>query len=267
MRKSRTEQLDLTADAIDRQSAELPAVLESDAGGTYGLIMQAVADPNCDPAKLREMLAVKQDWDADESRKAFAIDLVLFQGRCPIIERADKGDKAPFAKLDRIWRETRQLRAECGLSIAWTVCEIDANITTCHLEGMLVHRSGHVVPIRRTMPVPEAILSSSTGKSVQNATQRAGSAESYCKRYAACAMLGIVTGTDDDGEGGAPPPDQMISARDADEISGLLRDAPPNIVDWFWKKAEVGSLAELSAARGGKALTLLKAQIRKGGAS
>jgi hypothetical protein len=32
----------------------------------------------------------------------------------------------------------------------------------------------------------------------QNATQRAGSAETYAKRYALCSALGIQTGDDDD---------------------------------------------------------------------
>ncbi len=41
------------------------------------------------------------------------------------------------------------------------------------------------------MPLPDIIRG-------QNAAQQAGSAETYGKRYALCAALGIVTGEDDD---------------------------------------------------------------------
>jgi hypothetical protein len=45
------------------------------------------------------------------------------------------------------------------------------------------------------VPVPDLIKG-------QNAAQRAGSAETYAKRYATCAALGIQVGDDDDGAGG-----------------------------------------------------------------
>ena len=59
MSKRTVEQMDLTESipvpggaVVTRQDAQ-----PMDLGGTYGLIMRAVSDPLCDPAKLRELLA------------------------------------------------------------------------------------------------------------------------------------------------------------------------------------------------------------------
>jgi hypothetical protein len=199
------------------------------------------------------------DWEANEQRKAFCADLVKFQSKCRIIAPLDQGDKNKYAKLDRIWRETRELRAECGLSVAWQVCRIDAECKTCELAGMLVHRDGHTLDIARTMPVPEEIVSSA-GKRVQNATQRAGSAESYCKRYAVLSVLGVVIGVDDDGAGGAT--EQVTPAQEA-EMAELLAKLPERRQQAFFGKYEVSEIGEFSKSAANEALPLLRKAVRE----
>ena len=253
------EQLALT----ESEAHGMPvAAVHREANTPLDLLAVAVTDPACERAKLRELLAVKKEWEADEARKAFAADLVRFQGACEIIKPLDQGDKNVYAKLDRLWRETRELRADCGLAVMWKVCEIDMEAQTCRLEGALVHRSGHSERIWRSMPVPEAIVSRQ-GKTVQNATQRAGSAESYCKRYAFLSLLGIVVGKDDDGAGGAG---RMISAQLADEIGALLEKLSDERRTAFFEWAEIGDVTELSEDKArNKILPALKAELRRAG--
>jgi len=215
------------------------------------LIRETLTNPDADPEKLRVLLEIEQSWDANEARKAFAADMVQFQGDCQIVLTLDKADKNDYAKLERIWQDTRELRKSCGLSVVWRVCVIDTERNTCHLEGDLIHRGGHSSPLIRTMPLPGQILNSS-GKAVQNETQRAGSGESYCKRYALLSALGIVTGKDDDGGGETA----MISVKHAKEIKQIISkgalpvQAHNGAIEWIKKHGgEVEHMTAKDASR------------------
>jgi hypothetical protein len=127
------------------------------------------------------------------------------------------------------------------------------------LAGLLIHRDGHTVELARTMPVPEEIVSGA-GKRVQNATQRAGSAESYCKRYTTLSALGIVVGQDDDGEGGAT---EKITPAQEKEITELVSELPDRRRQAFFSTYDIGEIGELSKSVAGDALPLLRKAIRE----
>jgi hypothetical protein len=162
---------------------------ENDGANLLELARMLVADPDSDPEKLRAILGVKRDWEADEARKAFARAMAAFQADCPIIEKGDKAHNKAYARIDRIWRTIRPLMKEHGLCAMWTCQELRDAV--CHVEGALMHSEGHSIPISGDVPLPAAI----TG---QNAAQQMGSAMTYAKRYVLCGALNIVTGEDDD---------------------------------------------------------------------
>ena len=64
------------------------AAPQSETERMFSMIERMATDPQVDPAKLREILSVKQIWEADEARKAFSRDMAVFQTECPIISRA-----------------------------------------------------------------------------------------------------------------------------------------------------------------------------------
>ena len=115
-----------------------------------------------------------------------------------------------YAKIDRIRRETRELRKRCDFWFAWAIVEISGNVAK--LEGLLGHSGGHTIPIKQVIPLPEEIVSGS-GKLPNNSSQRAGSAMTYAKRYGECLALDIVTGEDFDGNGPRPRPPHLLSLR------------------------------------------------------
>lgn len=177
------------------------------------VVMRAVNDEKCDPAKLRELLAVRREWMQDEALAAFNAAVVQFQQRARIVARGDVANGRAYAKMDRIWREIRPLMDGCGLAVTWESVKTAGD--SCILDGHLRHARGHAQPLHHEMPLPDKI-------SGQNAAQRAGSGETYCKRYATCAALGIQTGEDTDG---APPsrtasPDSVTKAREALKVRG-----------------------------------------------
>ncbi len=192
------------------------------------------------PEVLRELLAVKKDWEADEARKAFNLAVSDFQRRCPIIEKADKAYDKVYARMDRIWREIRPLAGELGLSVTWQIAELRDGM--CHVEGQLRHRDGHGERLSYDCPLPELIKG-------QNLAQQMASAQTYAKRYAMCAALGIVSGDDDDGHKAGT---QYITHDQAVEINDMI-EAAKGLATFnekaFWGFAGASSAGEIAANR------------------
>ena len=94
--------------------------LAQPANSAVSIIQQAIAS-GADPAYLRELLQVREQWEAGEARKLYSQAIADFQSRCPIIQKGDKAHNKQYAAMDRIWRTIRPLLDETGLSIVWTV--------------------------------------------------------------------------------------------------------------------------------------------------
>ena len=212
--------------------------LSQPANSAVSIIQHAMAT-GADPAYLRELLQVREQWEAGEARKLYSQAIADFQSRCPIIEKGDKAHNKAYAAMDRIWRTIRPLLDETGLSIVWTVNQLTEY--GLHIEGEIRHRAGHAVPIAYDLPMPDKV----TG---QNAAQQMGSASSYAKRYATCAALGIVTGEDDDGLAAGT---SYVTKEQSDELLAILdtladRDGALAAMLEF---GECDSVADLPAAK------------------
>jgi len=213
--------------------------LSTNSGTSAVSIIQHAMATGADPAYLRELLQVREQWEAGEARKLYSQAIADFQSRCPIIEKADKAHNKQYAAMDRIWRTIRPLLDETGLSVVWT-----ANTLTeygLRIEGEIRHKAGHAVPITYDLPMPDKV----TG---QNAAQQMGSATTYAKRYALCSALGIVTGEDDDGLAAGT---SYVTKEQADELLALLdtlkdRDGALSAMLEF---GECDSVSDLPAAK------------------
>jgi len=227
--------------------AETGPLAVQDKQPTMLSLMSQAMQAGQDPAYLRELLAVRREWEEDEARKAFNVAMSEFQRWAPIIPKADKGDKSPFAKIDRIWRTIRPKLTELGLSLTWQICEL-RNADLCHIEGKVAHKLGHFEKITFDVPV-SGLITSKEGRAVTNVSQMMGSAHSYAQRYATCSALGIITGEDDDGlKAGS----QFITIEQTDELNEMI-DACRGLAGWdepkfiAWVKAD--STQEILAVR------------------
>ena len=226
--------------------------LTTPATSAVSIIQQAIAS-GADPAYLRELLQVREQWEAGEARKLYSQAIADFQSRCPIIEKLDKAHNKQYAAMDRIWRTIRPLLDETGLSVVWT-----ANTLTeygLRIEGEIRHKAGHAVPISYDLPMPEKV----TG---QNAAQQMGSATTYAKRYALCSALGIVTGEDDDGLAAGT---QYVTKEQADELVAILdgimdRDCA---LAAMLEYAECDNIADIPAAKFAKCKKGLSTKPKK----
>lgn len=221
--------------------------------GPNTVIREAIASGKS-PEVLRELLAVRREWDADQARKAYHLAIAEFQKRAPIIEKGDKAYDKQYARMDRIWRAVRPITSELGLSVTWQVCELkDAGV--CHVEGNLGHAQGHSVRLAMDIPIPDLIKG-------QNKAQQLGSAFTYAQRYAFCAALGIVTGEDDDGRGAG----SFVTEEQAKEIA-LLIDACRGLPDFaeakFWQWAQAEAPHEVQANRFNDVVRALNGKLGK----
>jgi len=212
--------------------------LTQPANSAVSIIQQAIAS-GADPAYLRELLQVREQWEAGEARKLYSQAIADFQSRCPIIEKGDKAHNKQYAAMDRIWRTIRPLLDETGLSIVWTVNQLTEY--GLHIEGEIRHKAGHAVGISYDLPMPDKV----TG---QNAAQQMGSASSYAKRYATCAALGIVTGEDDDGLAAGT---SYVTKEQADELVAILDTLKDRegALSAMLEFGECDSVADLPAAK------------------
>jgi len=214
--------------------------LTQPSNSAVSIIQQAIAS-GADPAYLRELLQVREQWEAGEARKQYSQAIADFQSRCPIIEKGDKAHNKAYAAMDRIWRTIRPLLDETGLSIVWTVNALtDYGL---HIEGEIRHKAGHAVPISYDLPMPDKV----TG---QNAAQQMGSASSYAKRYATCAALGIQTGQDLDDDGLAAGT-SYVTKEQADDLVAILdalADRDGAIIAML-EFAQCDSIADIPAAK------------------
>jgi hypothetical protein len=214
------------------------------------IIREALA-AGATPETLRELLAVRREWEADEARKAFHLAVADFQRLAPIIEKGDSAHNKQYARMDRIWRAVRPITSDLGLSVTWQMCELRQG-ELCHVEGNLGHALGHSVKLVMDVPIPAAI----TG---QNQAQRMGSAFTYAQRYAFCAALGIVTGDDDDGNSAGTTFSarerlkQMRSKQESGEpVKPVVTDVQETLDPDFEE-----FIAEINAAEDADALTAL----------
>lgn len=219
-------------------------------------LLRDAMQPGTSPEHLRELLAVRREWEADEARKAYNRAISDFQSQAPIIEKGDKAHNKQYARMDRIWRTIRPLFTGLGLSITWQRCEMRDG--GCHVEGTLAHRDGHSVLIVQDVPVPDGI-------SGQNKAQQMGSAQTYAQRYALCGALGIVTGDDLDDDGHRAG-SRFVTAEQARTVAELL-DACRGLPDFkepvFWKWAGATSAQDITANRFADIVAKLKEKLGK----
>jgi hypothetical protein len=160
------------------------------------IIKDAVLNNDIPVDKLQALFDLETRVQEREAKKEFTRAIAKFQHECPIVEKGDDAHGKKYARMDRIWRTIRPLIRECGLALTWESCTFNRETKVCILDGTISHISGYSKPIHSEIAIPEKI----TG---QNSAQVDGSAQSYAKRYATSGVLGIYTGQDDDGNGGA----------------------------------------------------------------
>jgi ERF superfamily len=173
------------------------------------VIAKAAADPNCKPENMRALLDMQKEIAAEEARMAFTTDFIAMQaelptinakGRIEIIKKGSDGQRikgrdpveqsTPYATFNEINRVTRPILQRHHFALSFTTDAIPSGGVGLIVRGVLKHERGHQEVATLSLP-----LETSGSK---NNVQGVGSSMSYGKRYAAVALLNLVSEAKED---------------------------------------------------------------------
>jgi hypothetical protein len=169
--------------------------------------------------------------EMSESILDLAKALNILQGQLMTVpkEKINPFHQSKYADLSAIWEMCRQPLAANGLSLVQTTEVIENNVI---LETTLLHSSGQWLRGKLSL------------NPVKLDPQGIGSALTYGRRYAMCAMLGIAADADDDAEGASSHPgdkrtaansksSEKKAAMDSDWLKRSLKSLNWNPLDWI----------------------------------
>ena len=254
--------------------AEETNVIQSpanDASSLMDVINRAATDPNVDVDKMERLLGMYERISERNAKVAFHAALAEMQPELPVItERGEirhgKNLISKYALWEDINRAIRPVLQKYGFALSFRVGRSSELVT---VTAILSHCEGHSEDT--TIELDRDTSGS------KNMVQAVGSSVSYGKRYAAEAVLNIITeGLDDDAESasdtrkrdygsdepvpGALPKtklqqhlrefdQQLWACQDESELYGLLQSYEPMLVQakrdlpsWWWTKQGSDSL-------------------------
>lgn len=231
---TQTQQLEPTFTGFPVPSRTALAVVpESSPAGMLAYAMQSGATI----ADLRELYALKQEWDKDEARKAYHLALSDFKAeplsitkdKLVSIKHKDGNGRTEYthATLGNVVATIAPALGRHKLSHSWGVRREGDRV---HVTCKLTHALGHSEEITL-----DGALDTSGSK---NNIQAIGSTITYLERYTILAITGLATeDQDDDGGGGDGPED------------GALTKAQALAADWLQTIAECPDLPTLTARK------------------
>jgi hypothetical protein len=195
----------------------------------YQAIIQAARDPSIDAEKMKTLVDLQMQVEANEARKAFTRAFNALQEELPVINKdgiIDHGEgttakgnkklKTKWATYPNIMSVCRPLLRKHGFTLS-NVIEPAADASRIVVVGYLEHIDGH----SRISRFPLGI--DTTGS--KNNQQGWGSSQQYGMRYNAIALLNIVSEAqqDLDNDGYKKKDDvidvvRMISAAEVEEL-------------------------------------------------
>ncbi len=192
--KAKAEPKAVTKAKPEKSTALVVHDPQPQSGSLLAVISRAVTDKRVDPEKMRQLLDMHKEITAEEARLAFNEAFIDLQGELPMITQTgkiiilEKGTKkivqaTPYATFNEINRVTKPILQKHGFGLSFsTEPGLDGRI---NVKGILKHRRGH----QETTVFPLPLETSGSKNNVQGV----GSSMSYGKRYAAIALLNLVS--------------------------------------------------------------------------
>lgn len=215
-------------------------------------------NPDMDLEKLRTLIELKRELQADDARRQFNEAFAAFKAEAIVIVKGTTIKDGPLkgkkhANLfDVVSAVTPKLSAH-GLAISWklTKDEKDWIEVTCTLR----HAAGH----------SESVFMGSgpdTGPG-RNAIQARASAKSYLERYTATAILGLAASdVDDDGNSTGKGAAEVITEEQVTDLMALADEVKADRAK-FLKYMKVERLSDIPADRYSIAVKALEAKRKQ----
>lgn len=219
-------------------------------------LVQAAMSGQLDTEKMRELLNIQKDYEANEARKAYHRAVAAFKAHAPTV-RKDKvvsygNTNYRHVSLGYALSEINPILSQHGLSISWKTRQEDKTI---YVRCILTHELGHSEDTE-LFGLPDA-----SGQ--KNPVQQVASTVTYLKRHTAFALLGLeAEGADDDGGGASI---ERITAEQAANIHALLEElVPENKRPAFMRWWKIDSVEEIPAQAYKDVVASLERKRRQG---
>ncbi|WP_183750833.1 ERF family protein [Pseudochelatococcus contaminans] len=207
-------------------------------------------DPNIDPDRIERFIDLKERMEQRAAERAYSEAFAAMTPNLPAISRRGKGhNNTQYAKWEDIQDGIIPIISRHGFGLSFKIAQ---NNNTVTVTATLLHNGGH-------KDSTDFVTAPDKGPG-RNDIQAIGSAISYGKRYAACALLNIrVAGEDDDGRKAGLTGDDVkpISAEQLSELQRALGDTGTDIAR-FCRFHKIDALPDLPAAKLASAIAGIK---------
>ena len=186
-------------------------------------IVAMASNPDFDVAKLEKLMELQERVTNQQSIIAFNQDFAIMQADLPSVARSKKGQNSKYATLEDIITSTRPILQKYGFATSFeteTMLGVDKESNFVKVTAILIHRLGHSTKTSLLIPFDFS------GNKSNNYAQAMGSAVSYGKRYALCALLNIATHDDD---GMASSQDDKVTKAQKQHLQALYDRLSPDI--------------------------------------
>jgi hypothetical protein len=227
------------------------------------IIASAAANPAVDVSKMRELLTMQREIMSEEARIAFTEDFIKMQlptirrdGKIEIDGRGGKrGGTMRYATFENINSVVEPILKANGFAM-WFEPDIgeDGKII---MRGHLDHARGHGKTCAIALPLETS--------GAKNNVQGVGSSISYGKRYAAIALLNIVSHAPEDQDTDGNVSSEAVTEEQLEKLTKAceVKDAPQEkLIGYLNSRRKnwpaIAELSQLPAARFDEALEAIK---------
>lgn len=201
-----------------------PQALTAKEESPFAMMVNLLANgAEIDTATMKEMFAIRKDYEAEEARKAFHVSMAAFKENPPKIikDKHNKQYDSKYSSLANVTATISKALSEHGLSATW---KPDQKESMVYVTCFLTHRLGHSEKTTLFAPPDDS------GK--KNPIQQIKSTISYLEQITLLAAVGLATddmGDDGNGAYDTPPPPKALVASPAEQevISAICNALPP----------------------------------------
>ncbi len=218
------------------------------------MIRMAVAG-GADLEKLKGLLDLQKEFEANEARKAYHKDMAAFKANPPKIDKdkqvAYGNTKYSHASLANVTEKISAELSKYGLSAFWTTKQNGQICVTCRIT----HELGHSEETTLCAP------SDTSGS--KNVIQAIGSTITYLERYTLLALTGLATyEQDDDGMAVGKPLDvEKITDDQINQILDFINEIDAKKLPNFLKFMKIDKLEDMLKSDFQKAMNTLQAAL------
>jgi len=201
--------------------------------------------------EAKEYYRFLREVQADEARIAAAADFVKLQAELPAIPKLGQAHNYKYARWEDINERIKPILTKHGFALNFSIT--DETETGLAIIAILRHRLGHEERTSKRLPLDKS--------GSKNIVQQFGSTQSYAQRYAAIALLNLVShGEDTDAADAADT--FFVDAAQIAELRKLI-ERSGRTEELFCKKFMAEKIELLPASKYETATTFLQDIIKR----